>query len=79
MDRILGILGSGWKTTFGAIGTIVLGIAGMVIYLSDPDSPNAIPPTEAVALITVGLSMLGLGDKQRRTIAKLENGKHDTK
>jgi len=71
MTNLLSMAGAadGWKTYAAAIATIMVGVVGIVMWFIDAESDQAIEPTIAVGMITLGLSMLGLGHKG----AKLDN------
>lgn len=72
MSQMLDAAGAGWKTYTAAIATILVGVIGLVLNFIDPDSNAAMEPTEAIAMITLGLSMLGLGHKGARVEKKLD-------
>lgn len=67
------IPGNEWKTYVGGVCTILVGLGGLVSWLLDEKGASAIEPMEAIGLITVGLTALGIGhkvDKSRDEVRK---------
>jgi hypothetical protein len=69
----------GWKTkTAGVLGILIGLLSGAMYFIGGADATGALPPGDAMMVITGGLAVVGLGDKLSKltaTIVKLLEGK----
>ena len=53
----------GYKTKLGGFGMLFTGLAGLIYHFVDSANAMALSFPEAIALITGGLGILGIGHK----------------
>lgn len=62
----------GWKTYLAGAMSILAGVVGLYFHIKQPDSPMALQPEAAWAMISGGLAVIGIGHKLDKNTAAVK-------